>query len=245
MAHSTPPPRRVLGEIGDLVTPPPRTRRRVLGELGSDVCLTRRRVLGELDVDLTPAPALLTRGASQVFRFTLKSRRALAGGETPVSGCQALSQPPRRIAVDMHRTVQICRCSRDLEPPPKKRLCGRDTDEHDEYRLLETMSSKGGFDGSLTAGRASLRELEVHFIVVPEDTVVGYVALSLQRPKMLLELYAEPEYRQTGAVEMALQFLLGDEEQIVVHEGIQEIINRNYGEILRNMTFVRTDENGF
>lgn len=246
MAHITPPPpRRVLGDIGDLVTPPPRTRRRVLGELSADVTPTRRRVLGELDAGLTPSPlALHNRGTSQVFRFTLKSRLACADGEIPISGCESLSQPARRIAVDMPRAIQICRCSQDLKPPPKKRLCGRNTDEHDEYMLLKTMSSKGGFDGS-TAGRASLQELEVHFIVIPENMVIGYVALSSQRPKALLELYAEPEHRQTGAVEMALQFLLGDEEQIVISEGLQEIINRNYGQLLQNMNLVRTDENRF
>lgn len=224
------------------MTPPPRTRRRLFGELGADVTPTRRRVLRELGVDLAP-PALQNQGTSQVFRFSLKSRSARGGDAPPISGCEVLSQPVRRIAVDMHRTLRICRCSQGLEPPPKKRLCGRSTEEHDEYNLLNTMSSKGGFDGS-TASRASLQELEVYFIVVPEDTVVGYVALSPQRPKILLELYAEPDQRQTGVVGMALQFLLGDEEQIVVSEDIQELINRNYGQLLENMSFVRADENG-
>lgn len=245
MAQGTPRPRQILGEIGDFVTPPPRNRRRMIGEITPDVTPTRRRVLGELEADLTPSPlAGLNRGMSQVFRYTLKSRLSRANIETPISGCEVLLQPIRRIAVDMPRTIQICRCSQDLEPPPRKRLCGRNTEEHDEYNLLKTMSRKGGFNGS-TANRASLQEIEVHFIVVPENTIVGYVALSPQRPKMLLEIYAEPDHRRTGAVEMALQLLLGNEEQIVVSEGIHELINRNYGQLLENMNHIRSDENGF
>jgi len=245
MAEGTPRSRPVLGEITDFVTPPPRTRRRVIGEVSPDVTPTRRRVLGELETDLTPSPvAVLNRGTSQVFRYTLKSRLSRANVEMPISGCEVILQPMRRIAVDMPRTIQICRCSQDLEPPPKKRLCGRNTEEHDEYSLLKTMSMKGGFNGS-TANRASLQEVEVHFIVVPDNTVVGYVALSPQRPRMLLELYAEPEHRRTGAVEMAMQLLLGNEDQIVVSEGIHELINRNYGQLLENMNHIRSDENGF
>lgn len=103
----------------------------------------------------------------------------------PTCSARLLRVPPRFGGFDMYPRpgVRICDCSAD--PGLRvghRRLCKRDTHEHEEMQLLEAMNRKFIKDcrtgGESIASRACLQEMEVFFILEPSsDTVVGYVAL--------------------------------------------------------------------
>jgi len=118
--------------------------------------------------------------------------------------------------------VKLCSCSwKGALEPSRPRLCLQNTDEHDEYRLLEAMSRRFAFERAEqgdssepeVARMAASQELQVHFILEPvREVAVGYVALQ-QAPtgarQLLHQVYVEPECRRMGFATTALQLILG------------------------------------
>lgn len=138
-------------------------------------------------------------GTSSVQRFTLRSRsaRQYRGGagvsaaalgltkEFDFKFCPAskkLGLPPRLRRWGDH-PVHICGCSADPTlSPGTRRLCQRETNEHDEFKLLEEMNrcfiNDCQVGGEFIISRACLLQMDCHFIVEPRsDTSLGYVAL--------------------------------------------------------------------
>lgn len=77
-------------------------------------------------------------------RFSLKSRRSTPYPDVPMKPGSECLRPTNRLERSGEygsALVKLCSCSW-LGPldPTQKRLCQHDTDEHDEYRLLEAMS---------------------------------------------------------------------------------------------------------
>jgi GNAT superfamily N-acetyltransferase len=209
------------------------------------------------DLTNTPSPVHFRASvppATSVQRFLLRSRRAARvshpyGGTGIAEAAAAyplLKMPPGVACCSTEDLVRICPCSwQRALAPGRQRLCQRDTEEHPEFRLLETMGRRFRQEiGALPmavgtpsiAGRASLQHLEVHFILQPDgrsDTVVGYVALSSEgdahdRPLGLVrapggtsflefvQLYVEPEFRRRGVATAALGVLLARHKALLV-----------------------------
>lgn len=115
--------------------------------------------------------------------------------------------------------VNLCACSwGSALQPGEKRPCRHDTDEHDEYRLLQEMSRRyadergnGMIASESLATAAAFGDLEVYFILAAaaalptfsdepsEDTVVGYVALRRELP------HTSSEEIEEGASVMVVQ----------------------------------------
>jgi len=182
--------------------------------------------------DNTPEGALerrlnLAPGTSSVQRFTLRSRsarhhRGAAGGSAALGlmkefhsrpASQKLRLPPRLRRWGA-QPVHICGCSADPAlSPGRRRLCQRDTNEHDEFKLLEEMNrcfindSQAG--GEFIISRACLRQMDTYFIVEPcSDTSLGYVAIvqSADHGVMPGDGHLAPNtVSMTSAAEMALQ----------------------------------------
>lgn len=117
--------------------------------------------------------------------------------------------------------VKLCSCSwKGTLEPSRPRLCLQNTDEHDEYRLLEAMSRRftveraeqGDLAHPEVARMAASQELQVHFILEPvREVVVGYVALQMApsgAQQLLHQVYVEPECRRMGFATTALQLVL-------------------------------------
>lgn len=103
--------------------------------------------------------------------------------------------------------------------------------------------------------KASLQELQVHFIIQPEsDMVVGYVAIkppSIDGPftlPVLLQCYVDAEYRQRGMASGALRVLLAGYECFEVEASIdashgQLVAQERLGRILARLGFAAVAHN--
>jgi len=189
-------------------------------------------------VDVTPAPVprpasrpscsrSLQRAQSGLFlqRFTLKSRRSAPYPEVAVRPGAAAVKPPNRLLRSGElpvALVKLCSCSWDckLEVSRPRLPCRLDTDEHDEYRLLEAMSrrfaaeraAQGDMAEPDVARSAADQKLQVHFILEPiQEVAVGYIALrnaGVGTKQFLHQVYVEPECRRMGFATTALRLIL-------------------------------------
>lgn len=141
--------------------------------------------------------------------------------------------------------VKICPVSwqRD-EVCGRRRLYQQNTNGHCEYEFLEVMryqfANECGCD-NLTVNNTSLQELDVHFIVQPNDVAVGYVAFRQvanllsdtgspdptvedvwpsKHLLMLSEVYVEPKYRRKGMATAALRVLLAGRRSVMISEAV-------------------------
>lgn len=237
-----------------------------------------RRPLGELPLDqLTPPPVPQPRTIAQpgasggsvsqpfaVQQFSVRSRSApyqLRSQAPRIPGSVCLELPPALRADGEMRAaiVRLCKCSWECPPTPReKRLCQMDTNEHDEYRLLEAMSRRYATERAASnevtdlgttapmtmslAAAAARMVLEVHFILDAfepgREVVVGYVALqkaSEQAPLShlaLLQVYVEPERRRRGFATNALMALFSKTSLVAVSTD-----SRTLRQILGNLGF--------
>lgn len=162
-------------------------------------------------------------------RFTLRSRRStpypeVAGQPTvkalsPVNSLRRSSELPVAL-------VRLCNCTwRGPLVAGKSRLCQQDTEDHDEYRLLEAMvrrfsierQSQGEQASTNVARLAADQKLQVHFILEPmQEVVIGYVAVEKVNTTKecatelrLHQVYVEKECRKMGFATTALRSILG------------------------------------
>lgn len=169
-------------------------------------------------------------------RFSIRSRRSAPYPQVPVRpGVDCLKPPPRLARsgeLNPGAMVKVCSCSWEGPlKPSQKRLCARDTEEHDEYRLLQAMSRRFALERARdgegaepeVARMASSQKLEVHFILEPsQEVVVGYVALqkaqlaSNQEQLRLHQIYVEPECRKTGYAATALRLILAKTSSVAL-----------------------------
>jgi len=216
------------------------------------------------DVAVVAARPVQVPAAAAVQRFSLLSRRAGSslGPQQQASPGHPVLHLPSRMPERPGSPVALCPCSwREKLVRGQRRLCQQDTEDHREYQLLEAMSrrfaaERGGafFCGAEVAGvacagaastadRASRRELEVFFIVVPgSETAVGYAAFwrspgdgtgcgsgkarsgparSQRETVTIAQLYVEPEYRCRGLAAAALRVLLAGCARVCLLAGAQ------------------------
>jgi len=157
-----------------------------------------------VEVDFTPSPTSRrgrpgqpegTSDAACVQRFSLRSRSHpyAQDGRSLLQPGRTNLKPPPDMVEGFPAVVKLCRCSwvGRLERN-QKRICERQTDDHEEFWLLDSMSRAFyGEQAELEGGEALLTEeqtqvafkatkslLDVSFIIEPgHDTVLGYAAL--------------------------------------------------------------------
>lgn len=141
----------------------------------------RKTNLGESSESCVPVKPT----SVQVQPFSLLSRRASSSiGFRPAD--LELLTPPRLLGT-MGCTVTCCTCSwAPLQHG--RRLCKRDTSDHEEYQLLHAMNRRFVSDctkgGGLLTSRACHKEIDVHFVTSLTEgrkgvpAVVGYVAFT-------------------------------------------------------------------
>lgn len=180
-----------------------------------------------------------------VQQFSLRSRLADSGhsraptsksdGPAPTS-CRNILVQPGETSLRFNSLVQLCPCSwhPNLSHGQPRPLCQRNTEEHDEHALLDTLcrrlAAECGVSVAPTLARdACLRKRDVHFIISPlcptenvktESPVVGYIAtrsdlVSLQSeavvdaPLLVIsQLFVEREFRGRGLAKGTLTMLL-------------------------------------
>jgi len=176
--------------------------------------------------------------AASVQRFSLRSRRSAPYAEVAVQPGSDCLKPPNRLHMSCEfpaAAVKLCACSwASTLKQNERRLCERNTDEHDEYRLLEAMSYRFAMERASEretvetnlAKKAAAQDLEVHFILAPtQDVVSGYIAIDKTSPALsntalgeeefcvqpelsLRQIYVEPECRRMGFATVALKLIL-------------------------------------
>lgn len=214
-------PRVALGEVG---TPRP-ARKRVL----EDVTNTPPPLAGPTSLGRLAAQAA-SFAATSVQRFSLKSRQARCVGSNAVALSHLSLRIPPRISGDISGPVVLCHCS--WQPGlrgGRRRLCQQDTEDHQEFRLLEVLSSRfmaeSGSRAVLVTHEACRQNLEVYFVIQPDsDIAVGYIAfrnfghqLGASKPlSAITQIYIEPDYRRRGMAAAALRVLLAGREHITV-----------------------------
>jgi len=202
------------------------------------------------------SPPVSLGGKALVQRFSLRSSRARpyphSTAQVPVQPGDACLRLPVAVLPELPRgVVRLCRCSWSEAPVPgRRRLCKRETAEHDEYRLLEIMSRQflaerdaQGPPGTYVAAGAALRELDVHFIIQPElEVVVGYAAfahaslpgLANRTALVVVQLYVVPEHRCCGMATAALKVLLSGHRDLFACDPTQ-----TFHRLLSRLCFAR------
>lgn len=120
----------------------------------------------------------------QVQPFSMLSRRASSSIGFKPADLELLT-PPRLLGT-LGCTVTCCACSWARLQHGSRRLCKRDTSDHEEYELLLSMNKRFIADcstgGGLLTSRACHKETNVHFVTSLAEgrkglpAVVGYVA---------------------------------------------------------------------
>jgi len=181
-----------------------------------------------------------TPASASVQRFSMKSRRV----SNNASGNPMARAPTRRCA-NLLDLVKVSPSSwqRDVVCG-RRRLYQQDTNGRCEIELLETMRCQFAQEcdcDSVGSNKASLQELDVYFIILPNDVAVGYVAFrqvtnlfgseetpdaiaeDARSPKQLLmlsEVYVRPEYRKKGMAAAALCVLLAGRRSVAISEAV-------------------------
>lgn len=187
-----------------------------------------------------------TPASASVQRFSMKSRRISSSAcvNQFCVGNPMARAPPRRgeNSLDLVK-IRPSAWQRDV-------VCGRrvlyqqNTNGHGEYELLTTMRYLFADEcdcDNLGFNKASLQELDVYFIVQPNDVAVGYVAFrqvanlfsgkespdatvedarSSKQLLMLSEVYVKPEYRRKGMAAAALCVLLAGRRSVAISEAV-------------------------
>lgn len=122
----------------------------------------------------------------QVQPFSMLSRRASSSIGFKPADLELLT-PPRLLGT-LGCTVTCCACSWARLQHGSRRLCKRDTSDHEEYELLLSMNKRFIADcstgGGLLTSRACHKETNVHFVTSLAEgrkglpAVVGYVAFT-------------------------------------------------------------------
>jgi len=243
-----------------LGTPDPRERR-ILSDLTTPDA-SERRILSDLTTPSpVQAPQVLGAGGERrralgVQRFSLRSRRSAPYSPRCVlqPGAKTLLSLEPSIAHAVHAThahppasgssavrLELCNCSwKQPLSLGEPRLCQKNTEDHVEYWLLESLGSRyaserqaerqragGGLfppePGVNLASLAAQQKVDVYFILQPEkETVVGYVALQ-KSPRdtsatthQLFQVYVDPRFRRQAFATNALRVLLAGTSEVCV-----------------------------
>jgi len=219
--------KRPRAAFADLTNTPPRS---ITSDVFTHLDVTPEAVTDtRLAVGRLGQPSPLQDGAAtasipvSLQRYSLCSRARVDACKT-LPGCQVL-QPPRRLFNDVGCTVSCCQCSWAASlQPTAKRLCRRETDEHQEHRLLSAMG-QGFADEQQNFCRdcptsSSNGQSETHFVLDPKTqpvpAVLGFATMfrnldaesPSDRATVLTHLFIEPEYRERGVATTALKMLL-------------------------------------